>query len=118
MKFEVEVIRVGEMAADLLAGGHLIIFGDTPNEVLAEVCFMHTHGEICGDIEVGDTVVLGQKNFVITAIGEEALQTLAELGHCTFCFHGGTDVELPGQISLKGDEAPEALTIGDKIVIF
>ena len=50
-----------------------------------------------------DTMILCDKAFTITAIGDEALHTLRELGHCTLSFKGGETPERPGCIMLKGD---------------
>lgn len=117
MKYDVEIIKVGALVKDMLENGDMIIFDDCPNEVLADVCYMHTPCKISTPIQVGDTVLMGTKTFTITAIGEEALKTLTELGHCCFKFNGNPTVELPGQIDLKGSELPEVLEIGDHIII-
>ena len=117
MKYEVEVLKVGEFVPDMLENGDMVIFDDCPNDTLADVCYMQTRSEITAPIEVGDTVLVGTKSYRITAIGEEALHTLQELGHCTFKFDGLPEVELPGQISLDGEEMPDLLNIGDKICI-
>lgn len=118
IKFQVKVVRVGALATDLLASGNMIIFDNTPNEALAEVCFMHEHGEIQVPIEVGDTVQLGKRSFIITAIGNEAQKTLRDFGHCTFSFTGDKTVELPGQMNLYGNLPPLPLQVGDTIAIF
>ena len=117
MKYKVEVIKVGSLVEDMLENGDLVIFDNCPNETLADVCIMHSKADIKAPIELGDRVYVGKKSYVITAIGDEALHTLAELGHCTFKFSGEDKVELPGQIILKGNEMPDLLQIGDKICI-
>ncbi|VBB07343.1 phosphotransferase system glucitol/sorbitol-specific iia component [Lucifera butyrica] len=116
MKYEVEIINIGPLSKELLADGNLVIFDKCPNEALMEISVMHTRGEIKGAIEVGDRVTLGSFIYQITAIGEEALHTLKELGHCTFRFDGADVVDLPGQIALKGDKVPE-LQVGNIICI-
>ncbi len=116
MKYEVKVISIGELSADLLVGGNLIIFDECPNETLMEVSVMHTKGEITDVIEMDDKVTLGNFRYKITAIGEEAIHTLKELGQCTFRFDGANKVDLPGQIVLTGDKVPE-LQVGDIIRI-
>ena len=80
MKYEVEVLKVGEFVPDMLENGDMVIFDDCPNDTLADLCYMHTRCEITAPIEVGDTVLVGTKSYRITAIGEEALHTLQELG--------------------------------------
>ena len=34
-----------------------------------------------GDIEVGDTIIIAEKAFEVTAVGDEAQKTFKELGH-------------------------------------
>lgn len=117
MKYEVTVTSVGEIAFDLLTGnGCLIIFDKCPLTELEEIAIMHTTGEIKGQIQIGDKVTMGKHQYVITAIGDEALKTLQEMGHCTFCFGGKSTVDLPGQIELKGENEP-VIEVGDKIII-
>ena len=117
MKYEVTVTSVGEAAFELLKDtGCLIIFDKCPLTELEEISLMHTPGEIKSPLAVGDKVTMGKHEYIITAIGDEAPKTLSELGHCTFKFTGHSEVELPGQIELKGENKPE-ITVGDKITI-
>ncbi len=116
MKYEVKVVNIGSMSKDLLADGNLVIFDQCPNEALMEVSVMHTKGEINDVVKVGDKVILGNCIYKITAIGEEAMHTLKELGHCTFRFNGANMADLPGQIVLRGDKIPE-LQVGSIIRI-
>lgn len=117
MKYEVEIVNIGKSVESMLDAGDLIIFDKCPNEILEDVCIMHTRDQIKATIQIGDTVILGDKKYEITAIGDEAIHTLEEMGHCTFKFTGVDIVELPGQIVLKGNEKPIPLQIGDKICI-
>ncbi|SFL47842.1 PTS glucitol/sorbitol transporter subunit IIA [Pelosinus propionicus] len=108
MKYEVVVTSIGDMASELMEStGDLIIFDTCPLDGLEEISIMHTTGEIKRPIQVGDRVTLGKTQYTITAIGDEALKTLEELGHCTFKFTGSDTVELPGQIELRGEGHPE-----------
>ena len=117
MKYEVVVTSIGEMAQELLdANGDLIIFDKCPLDGLEEISIMHTTGEIKKAIVIGDTVTFGKKQYVITAIGNEALRTLQELGHCTFKFNATNTVELPGHIELRGEGWPD-LNLIDVITI-
>ena len=86
MKFYCEITSFGEES---------LLFLDDPN-----ANFIILFNE---DPAVGDTLIIGDKAFTITAIGDEALHTLRELGHCTFSFKGGETPERPGCIMLKGD---------------
>lgn len=117
MKYEVTVTNIGEVALDLLNDtGSLIIFDKCPLTELEEISIMHTPCEIKGEIQVGDIVTFGKNEYTITAIGYEALKTLQDMGHCTFKFTGNSEVELPGQIEVKGENELE-IAIGDVISI-
>jgi len=60
------------------------------------------------------------KVFTVTAIGDEALHTLKELGHCTLSFKGGDAAERPGCIMLQGDEplTKDDIKVGTTIEIY
>ena len=116
LKYNVEITKIGPLANDLLSAGDMVIFGQCDMEALAEVCFMHTKGELKEPVAVGDHVMIGNNSYAVAAVGEEAQHTLAALGHCTFKFTDKAEVELPGQINLKGNGLP-APKIGDIISI-
>ena len=117
MKYRSKITGIGELAFELLEeNDSLIIFNDNAPEELAEISFLHTISEFQEEIAVGDSILLGDQMYTVTAVGYEALHTLRELGHCTFRFSGKDHVELPGQIELKGEGRP-SMKIGDMIVI-
>lgn len=117
MKYRSKITGIGELAFELLEeNDSLIIFNDNAPEELAEISFLHTISEFQEEIAVGDSILLGDQVYTVTAVGYEALHTLRELGHCTFRFSGKDQVELPGQIELEGPGRPN-MKIGDMIVI-
>lgn len=116
MKYKVEITSIGPLAGDLLTAGDMVIFEQCEMEALAEVCFMHTRGDLAEPVAVGDKVMIGESSYTVAAVGEEAQHTLKTLGHCTLKFTDDPKVELPGQINLKGDGVP-APQIGDIISI-
>ena len=82
----------------------MIIFNEDAPPELAEISVLHTKSGIYTEPENGDTVLLGDKVFEVTAVGEEARHTWRDLGHCTLCFKGGDTPDRPGCIMLAGDE--------------
>lgn len=116
MKYRAEITDIGALAEDLLKGGDMIIFEQCEAKALAEMCFMHTKAELIGSITVGDQFIIGEKSYKVAAVGEEAEHTLKTLGHCTLKFTNSAQVELPGQINLKGNGIPKP-QIGDMIEI-
>ena len=82
----------------------LILFNDDAPEELAEISVLHRKSCVLQRITAGDTLIIAEKAFDITAIGEEVQHTLQQLGHCTLCFKGGDVPDRPGCIMLQGDE--------------
>ncbi len=115
MKYDVTVTAIGDFALQLLQlRESMVIFDkDVPYEY-SDMVVAHTKSEIKGTINVGDVVVIAEKEYKITAIGDEAIKTLTEHGHCTLVFNGAATVEQPGQIALSGRGIPRIM-VGDKI---
>lgn len=106
MKFHCKITRWGDGALVFLDdpnANFIIIFNDNAPAELAEFSVLHTTANYNEDPAVGDTMVVCDKAFTITAVGDEALHTLKELGHCTLSFKGGDTPERPGCIMLQGD---------------
>lgn len=87
----------------------LVLFNEDAPEELAEIAVLHTKADLFVDPAPGDVLVICEKVYDVTAIGDEALHTLRELGHCTLSFKGGSVPERPGCIMLEG----EPLTAAD-----
>ena len=106
MKYHAEVTGWGEDALEFLSEdmNFIVIFNDNAPAELKEIAILHTITQLGEDPAPGDTLILGDKVFDITAVGEEAKHTLRTLGHCTFNFKGGSEAERPGMIMVKGDE--------------
>ncbi|MFC2314463.1 MAG: PTS glucitol/sorbitol transporter subunit IIA [Selenomonas massiliensis] len=106
MKFYCEVTSWGEESLLFLDdpnANFIIVFNDNAPVELTDFSVLHTPANYNEDPAVGDTMMICDKAFTITAIGDEALHTLKELGHCTFSFKGGDTPERPGCIMLQGD---------------
>ncbi len=121
MKYRATITSWGPDALGFLEeeGCHfLIIFNEDAPPELAEIAVLHTKAELTADPVVGDTLTLCGKTFKITAIGDEALHTLRQLGHCTLTFTGGSEPERPGCIMLEGEAITTAeITKGGTIEI-
>ena len=107
MKYHTIITGWGDAALDFLEdpeANFIIIFNDDAPPELAEVSVLHTKEQLLAIPAAGDTVLIGEKVFDITAVGEEAKSTLRTLGHCTLCFKGGSVPERPGCIMLAGEE--------------
>lgn len=122
MKYNTTITTWGDEALAFLDdpdNGFIIIFNENAPEELKEIAVLHTMAELVAEPAVGDTVIICEKVYEITAIGDEALHTLRELGHCTLCFRGDSEPERPGCIMLEGDSfLPEDVKVGSKIAIY
>lgn len=119
MKYSSQITGMGKEAEVLLRELEmLIVFNDNAPPELAEISVLHSIEELKEDIKVGDTFILGAKKYEITAIGSEAMETFKNMGHATLKFSGADQVELPGEIILKGVKPEECdINIGEKIEI-
>ncbi|MCL2589061.1 MAG: PTS glucitol/sorbitol transporter subunit IIA [Oscillospiraceae bacterium] len=107
MDYKTRVTKIGDMVADFISQQILIVYNDNCPPELAELSVCHTVAELARDVRPGDVVFLGDKDYVVTAVGGEANHTLSTMGHCTLSFKGQDTVELPGHIELSGDGMPE-----------
>jgi len=106
MKYFSEIVGWGNDALFFLEdadANFVILFNQDAPPELAEISILHTKTELLTNPEIGDTVIIANKVFDITAIGDEAITTLKELGHCTLCFKGGDAPDRPGCIMLRGE---------------
>lgn len=101
MKYKVEVIEVGSGASDMLQTGLVILFNKKAPEDLKPYCLITEDNTEKGEIERGDTLIIGKHNYTITAVGEQANTNLYSLGHVSLCFDGSKEPNLPGHIHLS-----------------
>ena len=112
MKYDVTVTGLGDMALAFLDPAmemrFVILFNDDAPAELAELAILHTKAEMTEAPAPGDTMKIGEKTYRITAVGDEAIHTLKELGHCTIAFTADTEPYRPGCINLDGEIITEA----------
>ncbi|MEF9918483.1 MAG: PTS glucitol/sorbitol transporter subunit IIA [Eubacterium sp.] len=116
MGYQTTVTEIGPMVQEFIDEKMIIVFNDNAPAALREMAVLHTIEEMEHDIKVDDIIVIGDKEYLVTAVGSEANETLKMMGHCTFCFNGGDTAKIPGQIELLGESMPE-ITLGCTIEI-
>lgn len=120
MKYDVTVTGLGDMALAFLDPAmemrFVILFNDDAPAELAELAILHTKAELTEAPAPGDTMKIGEKTYKVTAVGDEAIHTLKELGHCTLAFTADTEPYRPGCINLDGEIITEA-DVADGAVI-
>ena len=104
MKYEATVTAIGDFVLPFMQTRESVILfnKDVPYEY-ENMGGAHTKGELSADIVPGDRLTLADRSYTVTAVGDEALHTLRELGHCTLSFKGGGTAGRPGCIMLQGD---------------
>ena len=107
MKYDVTVTGLGSMALEFLNPSmemrFVILFNEDAPAELADLAILHTQGEMTEAPAPGDTMKIGEKTYKVTAVGDEAIHTLATLGHCTLAFASDTTPYRPGCINLDGE---------------
>ena len=107
MKYDVKITGLGDMALEFLSPEmemqFVILFNNDAPPELAEMAILHTPGVLSEDPAPGDTLKLGDKTYKITAVGDEAIHTLREMGHCTLAFSSSAEPYRPGCINLDGE---------------
>jgi PTS system glucitol/sorbitol-specific IIA component len=98
-----EVTEIGPEVAEFLESGLLILFQAGAPPELAEIAVLHEpiYGPREDPPEAGDALVIGPREFRVTAIGSKAWQNIKDLGHAVFKFSGSLEAELPGEIHLE-----------------
>jgi PTS system glucitol/sorbitol-specific IIA component len=117
MDYKTTVTTFGELYAEFYEQGMIVVFNDSAPGELAELSALHTVAVLDRDVKTGDTVLLGNKKYTVSAVGKEANYTLRKMGHCTFVFTGAETAELDGHIVLKGDGMPD-IKAGDPFDIY
>ncbi len=117
-----EVTKVGPEVEEFLEEAKtLVLFEEGAPPELAEMSVLHEHSERREEPpEVGDVMVIGGKEFQITAVGESAWKNMLELGHATFKFDGANEAELPGHICLEeagSEDIGESIQPGVRVEI-
>ncbi len=104
MKYEAKITAMGGMVQELAEDGSLLILfnEDIQDTDLRDISVCHTIGKLNEDIVAGDVLTIGENKFDVTSVGNVALKTLKDLGHCTIKFDGDTKSNLSGEIHVRG----------------
>lgn len=101
--YQTKVLTVGPDAADMVAGGVLILFAEPVPDALAEVSVVHRpSAPPSGPVRPGDTALVGGQELAFTAVGELAGQNLEKLGHIVIYVNQPDQKLLPGAVHATG----------------
>lgn len=119
-KFSAIITGWGPEALEYLGSddAFVIIFNEGAPDVLADISILHTRSELKANPLPGDTLILCDKEYIITDVGWEVPNTLRDLGHAALSFRGLAQTERPGTMELLGDPlTKEDIKVGGKIEI-
>lgn len=114
--YQTIINKMGSSVEAFLDEKMLILFGENAPAELADYCLLIDVNATEGDIEAGDQLILGEKSYQITAVGDAVMKNLNSLGHITLKFDGATAPELPGTLYLEESDITP-VTVGDSIKI-
>ena len=115
LQFKATITDIGCLANESLEDGMIILFNQRVPEDIGDYCFIHDQGKYVGTINTQSTLLIADKDFVVTAVGCAVSENLANLGHITIKFDGLREPDQPGTVHVMGG-CPEVLYIGDEIV--
>lgn len=107
--YRAKVVGIGGSAMSFLDKNMVVFFGHQAGPDLAEYSVLIDGSGVC-DFESGDRLILGDEQYRITSVGEEANKNLAALGHAVIKFDGKTSAELPGCIHVEAKKIVEITT--------
>lgn len=98
-----EILSLGQGTAEMFDAGVLIFFGTPCPDALAEVSVVH-RAELYPqrDLQIGDTLRVGESEVSIADVGELASTNLRELGHIVIYTDPATKL-LPGAVLVNGN---------------
>ncbi len=108
-KYETKINKIGPSVKEFLGEKMLILFGDNAPAELAEYCLLIDITDVEGEVKPGDTLLLGEREYNITAVGDAVKENLSSLGHITLKFDGAQTAELPGTLYLEDSEIADVI---------
>lgn len=97
------VTTIGPDAQDLIDGGVIILFGDRVPPALAEVSVLHSPAaDPERNLAAGDVLTIGEQEYPIDLVGEQAAANLRELGHIVLYVDAVDQQLLPGAVHVTG----------------
>ena len=106
IKYEVTVVRVGDIASAFADEGILVFFGENAPEELHDIAILVDHKELLAPVEPGDILEIDGRGIPVISVGEVANENLGNLGHLVVKFNGLEEPELPGDVSVAVQPVP------------
>ncbi|MCI5624225.1 MULTISPECIES: PTS glucitol/sorbitol transporter subunit IIA [Anaerostipes] len=114
--FQTEIIEMGDQIEAFFDEGMFVLFGENVPDTLKDFCYFINVKKVDGTIKAGDKLIIDEKEYLITAVGDIAQSNLETLGHLTVVFSGAKEAGLPGSICVEAKPLPN-LNLGSKIAV-
>ena len=107
IKYEMHVVEIGPLVSEFVDAKILVFFKFGAPPELAEFAILHEPSAFCEEVCPGDYIVIGNKQYQVTAVGEVANNNIRELGHMVMKCTGRTSAELPGDVCVEDKALPQ-----------
>lgn len=116
MKYEATITAIGESVLSYMKiRDSLILFDKDVPPAYESMVVSHTKSQLVADIAAGDKLIIADREYTVSDVGDTANENLREHGHVTLVFGQNKKAEMPGQIALEGMGVPRVM-IGDNII--
>jgi glucitol/sorbitol PTS system EIIA component len=116
-KYKTKVVEIGPLVNEFIKKKIVVFFKKGAPQELVEFSIIHEPEAIFKEVELGDQIIIDNKQFTVLAIGNVANKNICELGHLVLKFNGSHTVRLPGEVCVEKKKIPE-IKIGSIIEIF
>jgi PTS system glucitol/sorbitol-specific IIA component len=110
--YDSRVTAVGNQVEAFLGHGIVIFFGDESPAELHDISVRHVATVAEEGPQPGDTIVLGDTEVEVLAVGSVVADNLLNLGHLDLKANGADEAKLPGDVTVARQDLP-LLAAGD-----
>lgn len=114
--YHTTVTNIGDLFNAFIDEKILIMFKDNAPEELLDYCIIHNENSLKEDIKPGDILIIDDEEYLITAVGGDAIENLYNLGHVTLKFDGNDKAKLSGTIHVE-DKEIKTIEVGSTMSI-
>ncbi|EAD0586313.1 PTS sorbitol transporter subunit IIA [Listeria monocytogenes] len=110
-----KIMEIGPLVPAFEEEKIVILFGPTATNELREISVIHEFQDVPNNaLTKGNTLLIGEQEYIIEEVGSDANKNLEELGHISVYFRSGQNEVLPGAVVVSPEVFP-TMTIGDSI---
>ncbi|EGC3018110.1 PTS glucitol/sorbitol transporter subunit IIA [Listeria monocytogenes] len=110
-----KIMEIGPLVPAFEEEKIVILFGPTATNELREISVIHEFQDVPNNaLTKGNTLLIGEQEYIIEEVGSDANKNLEELGHISVYFRSGQNEVLPGAVVVSPEVFP-TMKIGDSI---